>query len=711
MERKTIPLSLYIPLLLGSTSLLVLCLITLSLRFELIAHEKKDAEAQAKQIAALLQREMDRYFFAENIQGANRALISRSTIHAVKSLFAVDSQGIVISSIEESEIGQPASAIYGDIPASLHRRSDQTSLVPVTKYLDRTQSYFSYYPLHLTLDHQNSLSKKYGALYLEYDFKYIAQDVNKHLFRHSALSATLLLIFMVGVHLVLRRSVTLPLQRLSDFAQSIANNEHKETGKVLSTIKGREVAALSRSMQDMAEQLAERAIDKEAALEKMRFHASTDSLTGLPNRRNTIESLNHRIRLNQAKQAPFAVLFIDLDNFKRINDQLGHQVGDELLRKVAGKLSSLIRQHDNVGRLGGDEFLLVLSDFDDVPNVSAFARRIVRSIRKITDEKFREFDVSLSIGAAIYPKDGQTSAELIKAADIAMYKAKESGKDQSVCYSSDMLERVERDFIIEKELRNSITDESLHIHYQGVYDAKTRALVGFEALARWNSPALGAVEPQEFIPVAERSGFIHQLSDFIICKGMADLAEWNKQSKVRLRLAFNLSPVQLSTPSFAIDIEELMRRHQIDGSQLCFEVTESMVIDSGPESSQVLNRLRSYGCHIAMDDFGTGYSSIRYLRQYPFTMLKIDKSFMEQACDNAADESVIEGIILLSKSMDLQVVAEGVETEEQLTLLQKHGCAYVQGFYLAIPLSHELILSKLKQNLSIFSNKKTSAND
>jgi diguanylate cyclase (GGDEF)-like protein len=693
---------------LGSASIILISLVSLSLRLELVSHEKSDAEAQAKQIAATLQREMNRYYFANDAQGANRALISRSTIHAVKRLFAVDNEGVVISSINAQDVGKKAANIQNDFTSALQHSATNGQLVPVTRYMPATQSFISYHPLLLSKRNQAKLSGEYGSLFLEFDFKYIAEELNTHLLSHSLLSGALLLALMVVVHIVLRRTVTKPLQRLSDFAQAIANSEQ---GEVIGVGKGREVATLTRSMQQMAEQLAERARDKEAALAKMRFHASTDSLTGLPNRRNTIESLDRRIDLNRAKQTPFAVLFIDLDNFKRVNDQMGHQVGDQLLCKVADKLASLVRHQDTVGRLGGDEFLLVLSDFDDIPNVGAFARRIVRSIRKITDKDFRECDVSLSIGAAMYPKDGETSTELIKAADIAMYKAKESGKDQSVCYSSEMLERVERDYIIEKELRNSITDESLNIHYQGIFETKTRRLIGFEALARWNSPALGAVEPQEFIPIAERSGFIHQLSDFIICKGMADLAEWNKQSVSPLRLAFNLSPVQLSTPSFAIDIEELMRRHQIAGSQLCFEVTESMMIDSGPESAKVLNGLRSYGCHIAMDDFGTGYSSIRYLRQYPFTMLKIDKSFLEEACESSADESVIEGIIQLSKSMDLQVVAEGVETEEQLRLLQNHNCGYVQGFLLAIPLSHEAIVSNLKESLSIFSNKNKSAND
>lgn len=416
-----------------------------------------------------------------------------------------------------------------------------------------------------------------------------------------------------------------------------------------------------------------------------------DVLTNLPNRTHFNEILYGHMKRAKDNNTPLALLYLDLDNFKDVNDTLGHSIGDKLLREVSLEMRNLIKGSYAIGRIGGDEFAIIMDDIKSYADSADLAELILQKLTKAFFVDGHEINSSVSIGIATYPESGATAENLLKNADMAMYSAKDSGKSSFKFYSAELNEAYQRRALIERHLYHVIEKQELYLVYQPQICIKSGKLYGFEALVRWNNPVLGEVTPGEFIPIAEDIGLISSIGEWVLEDSFKQYREWKKKYKKDfkenpLTLAVNASVVQLMQESIVKHVQRLMRKYGIKPHKLTIEVTESSLMLNLERSIKALNELHRQGVVIAIDDFGTGYSSLSYLKHLPFSFLKIDQSFVQDIMQDSNDASIIKAIIQLGVVMDLEVLAEGVETKEQLQFLQIVGCNYVQGFYFSKPL-------------------------
>ncbi len=422
--------------------------------------------------------------------------------------------------------------------------------------------------------------------------------------------------------------------------------------------------------------------------ERLATLAYFDTLTGLPNRVLFQDRLAHSISQSRREQEKLALILVDLDNFKTVNDTLGHAAGDEMLKEVARRLQSCVRDSDSVARLGGDEFALILMDAKGPEEMARIAGGILLALA--TPYKVSGFDVAggASLGVTFYPDDGQTLEELLKHADVAMYRAKERGRNNYQFFTADMASGVDEAMRIESALRHALEAGELSMHYQPQLSAAGRVL-GAEALMRWDSAELGRVPPMRFIPVAEKSGLIAALGDFALRESSRQCAAWRQSLDPGFRIAVNLSAAQFRNEALVEKVADALREFNLPGSALELEITETVVMEDVAHGQAVLKSLKQRGCRLAIDDFGTGYSSLAYLKRFPVDVLKIDKSFIDGLGADADDTAVARAIIGLAQSLRLEVVAEGVETREQLDCLIDLAGAegfLAQGYYFAKPL-------------------------
>lgn len=430
-------------------------------------------------------------------------------------------------------------------------------------------------------------------------------------------------------------------------------------------------------------------IQKEAE-EKIKFMAFYDSLTKLPNRTLFMRKLDEEIEWAKRNNSNGAVFFIDLDNFKNINDTLGHNYGDKLLVYLSKKLKRLITSEDIICRLGGDEFLLIHACSDCV-EMERYAKKLLDLFDNSFEIDNKEMYVTASIGIAIYPKDGEDSSEILKNADFAMYKAKELGKNRFAFYNESIYMQLERKTNIERILRNSIGNNELMIYYQPQYDANTEEIFGFEALLRLNSIELGFISPAEFIPIAEESRYISEIDLWILKEACLQCKEWMQKGYEFKSISVNVSSVDMQKNNFLENIKKILKETKISPDIIELEITETALMTSIDYNINELNELKKIGIRIALDDFGTGYSSLNYLRSIPINTLKIDKSFIDNITTSKKEESIMNNIIEMAHTMDLKVVAEGVETSNQLKVLKEKRCDYIQGYYFSRPLPPEEI--------------------
>ncbi len=419
--------------------------------------------------------------------------------------------------------------------------------------------------------------------------------------------------------------------------------------------------------------------------------ASHDALTELPNRRQFEEELDRCIGYAKRYDTKFAVLFIDVDNFKSINDGFGHAVGDSALKLVSAKIYTELRQEDFFARLGGDEFAIVLThlkDYESAGKVADNIRRLFQSKQTIDDN---DIYVTISIGIACFPYAGDCRNELIQNADIAMYRAKQDGKNTNMYYSKELSEGYKQRTAVEKDLQKALSDNQFYMVYQPIYDLKTRKPVGVEALIRWQHPQLGDISPVDFIPVSEEMGLIQQIGMWIISTSCKQFSHWCKQGYNDFLYSINLSPKQLQQPELVRFTKEAMEGLEIKPESLAFELTETMIMQKTTDSESMLKQLHDMGIKICIDDFGTGYSSLVRLRHMPLYALKVDKSFVQDIIEDRSDEIIVKTILSLSNSLGLKSIAEGIETEEQLTFLIDNGCQFGQGFYFSKPCSPDKI--------------------
>jgi diguanylate cyclase (GGDEF)-like protein/PAS domain S-box-containing protein len=410
-----------------------------------------------------------------------------------------------------------------------------------------------------------------------------------------------------------------------------------------------------------------------------------DTLTLLPNRALLLDRLN--LFLIEAKRynKRLTVLFMDLDDFKKINDSMGHLVGDDLLVQVAARLRDTMRKGDTVGRLGGDEFVILLGSANNINDIQHVANNLLNCFKNSFQLDGRDFMITASLGIAIYPEDGQTGTELLRSADTAMYHAKEQGRNTCCYFTNDMNQAVSRRLLIEEQLHKALARNEFHVCYQPLVDAKTRKIVKAEALLRWNNRKLGAVSPAEFIPATEQSGFIDQLGRYVISQALNCAAQMTRLLKRDFKVSVNLSPRQFRDLELVPFIKDTLQQNCITGKHLELEITEGVLMQERSNVDEALAIISQMGISIAMDDFGTGYSSLSQLCKYHFDVLKIDQSFIQDITTNSADRLLVNSVIAMAHSLGLEVVGEGVETEAQLEQLCEQHCDMVQGYLLSPP--------------------------
>lgn len=443
------------------------------------------------------------------------------------------------------------------------------------------------------------------------------------------------------------------------------------------TFKGKE--ALQVIMIDISE--------REQARSKIVHLAYHDQLTGLANRFKLEEELKKALLLAKKQQKNIAVIFIDIDNFKKINDTFGHNVGDLLLQEVAIKLKNSVRSVDIVARLGGDEFVIILNALDKpFMNVSRIVRKIMMNIIEPIYIEEKTFHITLSIGISVYPDNGTNSFTLFKNADIAMYAAKQSGKNTyKFCTSELEAELYEKTFL-ELELYDAIAKEELLIHYQPKISLKNEQIEGVEALLRWAHPTKGQIPPMQFIPLAEATGLIVPMTSMVLNQVCRQIKIWQSLNIPPFTVAINLSVRILQEAHFMHTIADILKEYNIDKNLIEFEITESLILKNIEQGSNFLTELKKLGVQISIDDFGTGYSSLNYLKQLSFDSLKIDKTFIKDITTDRNAATIVIAIIDMAHTMNMQVIAEGVESEEQFNFLRQKGCDLVQGFYFCEPL-------------------------
>jgi diguanylate cyclase (GGDEF)-like protein/PAS domain S-box-containing protein len=422
---------------------------------------------------------------------------------------------------------------------------------------------------------------------------------------------------------------------------------------------------------------------------RLDYQAHHDPLTGLPNRTLFESRLHAALTHSRAAYSLGAVLFLDLDRFKHINDSLGHPVGDLLLKSIAVRLKENLRDIDTVARLGGDEFIILLPGLQNPTDAEVVATKLLNSFSAPFQAGDHEFFMSTSIGSALFPTDGADVATLIKNADAAMYRSKAKGRNRVEHYTRDLTAQASERIALEQELRRAIERNEFTLSYQPKISLLTHRLVGAEALIRWFHPTFGDVPPERFIPLAEENGMILQIGEWVLDTACQQLHEWNQRYDVFGPLSVNLAGAQLRQPNLVNQVERLLLQHQLQPGCLQLEITENFIMSQTEEALSVLHRLKTLGVQLAIDDFGTGYSSLSYLKRLPLDILKIDQSFVRGLPDDPHDAAIVRAIIALGRSMQLTVIAEGVETLDQQQFLADEGCEQIQGYLVSLPLRAE----------------------
>ncbi|MCC6345886.1 MAG: EAL domain-containing protein [Nitrospirales bacterium] len=450
--------------------------------------------------------------------------------------------------------------------------------------------------------------------------------------------------------------------------------------EVACVVEGRQLRIVG-TVQDITE--------RKALEEAIRYQANHDLLTGLPNRMLFTELLILGISQASRSRKRLAVLFLDLDRFKNINDSLGHHAGDQLLKEVAVRLLSPVRESDTVARMGGDEFVLLLPDIVHAGDVDTIVRKIMDAFQTPFSIGGNEVHISTSIGVSVYPDAGEYAEELIKNADIAMYYAKEQGRSNYQFYSPEMNIRTLERMILENSLRQTLDRGELVVYYQPQVESYTCRIVSAEALVRWQHPDLGLLNPLQFIPIAEETGLIMSLDEWVLRTACAQIREWQEEGCPAIGITVNLSARQFQKPGLAEMLFRILRETGLDPACLWLEITEGIAMKDVGFTIQTLGKLAEGGIRFSLDDFGTGYSSLSYLKRLPVQKVKIDKSFVSHLAESQDDRAIIAAVITLSHSLHRGVIAEGVETREQLEILRAAGCDEVQGFLFGKPVPAE----------------------
>ena len=421
--------------------------------------------------------------------------------------------------------------------------------------------------------------------------------------------------------------------------------------------------------------------------------AHFDSLTGLPNRALLFDRLTHAINQSKRYNHELAVLFIDLDRFKFVNDTMGHEAGDVVLKTVARRIRECLRESDTVARLGGDEFIALVTNLEHAVSAATVARKIVESVSQPIMIGSNGASVSPSIGIALFPDDAVGADELMRLSDAAMYQAKQSGGEGYQFYRPDMNGAALRRIGLGVALQRAIQERQFELYYQPQIDLDNGEVVGLEALVRWHHPERGLILPDQFIPLAEELGLMTPLGDLILEMACMQIADWQRQDLPVLRVAVNLSARQFKQADLLEHVNMWIERAGVDPALLELELTETSIMHDAESAAKILGRLSEAGMRVTIDDFGTGYSSLAYLKSFPLDALKIDRSFVRDITEDASDAAIVRTIIALARHLGLHVVAEGVETTEQLDFLRANSCRFAQGFHFSPPVSADEVFA------------------
>ncbi|MGB5715929.1 MAG: EAL domain-containing protein [Gammaproteobacteria bacterium] len=536
--------------------------------------------------------------------------------------------------------------------------------------------------------------------------------------------ASLLVTFILGAQL--QRIITDPLLRLSAIARQVSTGKNysvrvigegkDELGNLISDFNTMldEIQSRDNELREHRLRLEERVTQRTRELEsanallelskeqaesvanRMEYHAHHDALTGLPNRILLNDRITSELAHARRQQTNAALLFLDLDRFKIINDSLGHAVGDQLLRVISRRLNNCVREEDTVARLGGDEFMVLLPRISGSADAGRIAKKIIECLVDPISCNGHELHITTSIGISIFPYDGTDAETLIKHADISMYRAKELGRNKAIYYTAEMNAGSRKQLAMETNLRKAVERNQLRLFYQPKVDINRNMIVGVEALLRWKHPTMGFISPLDFIPVAEDSGLIIPIGEWVLNTAFRQLKQWHNTGFTGLTVAVNLSSAQLSRPGFEDVVAQALEEAGLDARMIELEVTENVAMENIDSAITVLDRLKCMGFSIAMDDFGTGYSSLNYLRRLPIDIVKIDKSFVSEIPDSTDDVTIAQAIIAMAQSLKLSLVVEGVENVRQLNFFRQQGVNIVQGYLFSKPVPASELLRMLE---------------
>jgi diguanylate cyclase (GGDEF)-like protein len=593
----------------------------------------------------------------------------------------VSSQRDVVYGVILSANGQTLSSYIDGSDPLVKKRLETVSSGDIPKFLHELDGKAELIRLEFPITHNNVLL---GRFLVGISKQSLHDEFRRQLTVQLLVWSALVLFLSAAIHVVFRLKVLHPIQALIAASQKVGRGEHTRV-EVKSTD---ELGVLAQAFNAMADEVRQEQ-------EKLYRQANFDTLTGLPNRMMALDRINQAINRARRTRQRFALFFIDLDNFKNVNDSLGHAVGDELLVATGARVRAALRDADTVARLGGDEFLVLAPDVANELQVEEIAERLIRAISEPQTLSGRKVVARCSVGIAIFPDNGDSLENLMANADNAMYQAKSMGQGSAIFFTEEMNTRLRERMQMEQDLNVALETGQLALHFQPIFDTTSQTHRGAEVLLRWNHPEKGAINPAHFIPLAEGTGQIVGIGDWVLEQACRNWSSWRNAGIDPGFLAINISRIQFRK-RFAKRLVELMSLHGIPPHALELEITESVLLDDHHHVADELSSLRAVGVTLSLDDFGTGYSSLSYLKRFRFDALKIDRGFVAGLPNNPEDVSLVKAILAMAKGLDLKVVAEGVEHDEQLSFLGLQGCELAQGYLLARPMDGEAYLTYLK---------------
>jgi diguanylate cyclase len=593
----------------------------------------------------------------------------------------VSSQQDIVYGVILNPQGVPISSYVNDADPLVKKQLNAAEMKDIPRLLQKLDGRTDLIQLQFPITHNNALL---GRFLVGISRQSLQSEFRRQVTIQLLVLTAIVIFLSMAIHLVFRINVLTPIQKLIAASGDVGRGQYT----LVEAKSDDEMGFLARAFNAMTV-----AVQQEQA--KLIRQANFDALTGLPNRVMAFDRIKQEISRARRSNQRFAVFFIDLDNFKNVNDSLGHAIGDELLVAIGARVQACIRDSDIVARLGGDEFVVLAPDISSEETAEELAERLIKAVSEPQELAGRRVVAHCSIGIAIYPDNGNSMEELMANADNAMYQAKSARDGSAIFFTAEMNIRLRERMQMEQDLNLAIELGQLSLHFQPLFETADTRHCGAEVLLRWQHPERGAISPAHFIPLAEATGQIVAIGDWVLEQACRSWSAWHNAGIDPGFLAVNVSRVQFRR-RLSVRIAELMLKYRIPSHALDLEITESVLLDDHSQVAEELASLRAAGLTLSLDDFGTGYSSLSYLKRFRFDVLKIDRSFVTGLPDNSDDVLLVKAILAMAKGFDLRVVAEGVENHEQLNFLTDQGCDLVQGFLLARPMDEASYVNFLK---------------